>query len=116
MRLAEPSTEKELMLRRLTLRRKLREAKPLKSDKEKISGIQNQITVPETPRFSAKTEKPFEASILHPFGCLWNRAGDEWKCGANRQGRHIQQTAELVYENFLPGTTKSDKGDGRAGG
>jgi hypothetical protein len=56
------------MLRRLTLRRKLREAKPLKSDKEKISGIQNQISVPETPRVGAKTEKPFETSVLHHSG------------------------------------------------
>ena len=32
----------------------LREAKSLKSDKKKISGIQNQISVPETPRVGSK--------------------------------------------------------------
>src|SRR5262249_4929006 len=77
------------------------QAEGLGSGQAGVGWIEVDVATPEAARFGGEAEGPFEAEVLHPVRRLRYVAGDEWKCGADGEYRHVEKIAKFISEDFL---------------
>src|ERR1051326_1668153 len=108
------STVKPLAIRGLAFTIKMN-TEQLARNQKKIRGAHQEIPSPETFRFAAEAEKPFQASILHPSWRLPQCARKERERRADRDNRHLQAMPKFISPDLLPGAAQTHKDDLSAG-